>query len=47
MTKRIRWLLGAALALGLVGAGVGIGLAQTNGDPARTEAESNRPAISR
>ena len=32
MTKRMRWLIGAALAVGLVGAGVGIGLAETNGD---------------
>lgn len=39
MTKRMRWLIGAALAVGLVGAGVGIGLAETNGDSG-TEAES-------
>ena len=39
MTKRMRWLIGAALAVGLVGAGVGIGLAETNGDSS-TEVES-------
>ncbi len=39
MTKRMRWLIGAALAVGLVGAGVGIGLAETNGDSG-TEVES-------
>ena len=30
MTNRMRWLIGAALALGLIGAGVGVGLAETN-----------------
>lgn len=39
MTKRMRWLIGAALAVGLVGAGVGVGLAETNGDSG-TEVES-------
>ncbi len=39
MTKRMRWLIGAALAVGLVGAGVGIGLAETSGD-SETEVES-------
>ena len=39
MTKRMRWLIGAALAVGLVGAGVGIGLAETNGESG-TEVES-------
>lgn len=29
MNKRTRWLLGSALALGMVGAGVGIGLAES------------------
>lgn len=29
MNARTRWLLGAALALGIVGAGVGVGLAKT------------------
>jgi hypothetical protein len=29
MKTRTRWLLGTALALGIVGAGVGVGLAQT------------------
>jgi uncharacterized membrane protein YkoI len=29
MDPRMRWLLGAALALGIVGAGVGVGLAQS------------------
>ena len=32
MNKQMRWLLGGALALGMVGAGVGIGLAETNGE---------------
>ena len=39
MNKRMRWLIGGALALGLVGAGVGIGLAETN-DESGTEVES-------
>lgn len=32
MNKRMRWLIGGTLALSLVAAGVGIGLAETNGD---------------
>lgn len=32
MNARTRWLLGSALALGMVGAGVGIGLAETPAD---------------
>lgn len=32
MNKRTRWLLGSALALSMVGAGVGIGLADTNSE---------------
>ena len=39
MTKRMRWLVGAALAVGLVGAGVGIGLAEST-DDSGTEVES-------
>ena len=39
MTKRMRWVIGAALAVGLVGGGVGIGLAETN-DESGTEVES-------
>ena len=39
MNKRMRWLMGGALALGLVGAGVGIGLAETNNESG-TEVES-------
>jgi uncharacterized membrane protein YkoI len=39
MHKHARWLIGGALALGLVGAGVGIGLAESNGDSG-TEVES-------
>jgi uncharacterized membrane protein YkoI len=38
MQRRIRWLIGAALALALVGAAVGVGLA-TNGGSQRTEPE--------
>ncbi|MEO7295535.1 MAG: hypothetical protein ABIZ57_05290 [Candidatus Limnocylindria bacterium] len=37
MNKRTRWLVGGALALSLVGAGVGIGLAETT-------PETNEPA---
>lgn len=33
MNARTRWLLGGALALGIVGAGVGIGLAETGASP--------------
>lgn len=32
MSKRTRWLLGGVLALTMVGAGVGIGLAETNSE---------------
>jgi uncharacterized membrane protein YkoI len=35
----MRWVIGAALAVGLVGGGVGIGLAETN-DESGTEVES-------
>jgi hypothetical protein len=42
MTARTRWLLGTALALGIVGAGVGVGLAQSgpsdsHADPGEAE----------
>jgi len=45
MTKRMRWLIGAALAVGMVGAGVGIGLAETDteSDSEVESADSDQP----
>jgi uncharacterized membrane protein YkoI len=40
MNARTRWLLGGALALGIVGAGVGIGLAETGPGPSSDTEEA-------